>query len=98
MIAVRAGSVSSSAGQSTTSAIAHHVLGVEESAAGSACTWGRSWHITWRPWKLMFGVAHEGLVDENTPMRSPRHVSMRTASFRKSVCSGFLPSIETGRG
>ena len=38
MIAVRAGSVSSSSGQSTTSAIAHHVLGAEESAAGSAWT------------------------------------------------------------
>ena len=46
----------------------------------------------------MFGVAHEGLVDENAPMRSPHHVSTRTASFRKSVCSGFLPSIETGSG
>ena len=78
MIAVHAGSVSSSSGQSTTSTIAHHVLGVEESAAGSACTWGRSGHTTWRPWKLMFGATHEGAgrrehADAEPPPRLDAH-------------------------
>ena len=95
-IAVRVGRVSSRSGQSVTSARVHHVRGA--SAPGRAWTWGRSGKATCSPWKLMLGVAQVGLVEWKTPTRSPRQVSVRTASFRKSDCSGFRPLTDTGIG
>ena len=46
----------------------------------------------------MPGVAQVGLAEWKTPTRSPRQVSVRTASSRKSDCSAFRPLKDTGIG
>ena len=46
---------------------------------------------------MVFGVAHEGLVDENTPMRSPPLPAGLSASCR-SVLQPVLPNARSIRG